>query len=53
MINQAEKPGYGYQINKGATSLTEAWDATSVNPVTECGKPLEQTSGVKLLLLRS
>lgn len=27
MNNQAEKPGYGYQIKKGATSLTEKWDA--------------------------
>ncbi len=25
--NQSEKPGYGYQLAKGATSLTEAWDA--------------------------
>ena len=27
MNNQSDKPGYGYQLNKGATSLTEAWDA--------------------------
>lgn len=27
MINQDENPGYGYQLKKGATSLTEAWDA--------------------------
>jgi len=27
MNNQTEKPGYGYQIRKGATSLTEKWDA--------------------------
>jgi len=27
MINQDEKPGYGYQLRMGATSLTEAWDA--------------------------
>ena len=27
MTNQSEKPGYGYQLAKGATSLTEAWDA--------------------------
>jgi hypothetical protein len=26
--NQSDKPGYGYQINQGATSLTEAWDAS-------------------------
>ena len=27
LINQDEKPGYGYQLRKGATALTEAWDA--------------------------
>ena len=27
MNHQTEKPGYGYQLEKGATSLTEAWDA--------------------------
>jgi alpha-L-rhamnosidase len=27
MNNQSEKPGYGYQLRMGATSLTEAWDA--------------------------
>ena len=27
MNAQSDKPGYGYQLNKGATSLTEAWDA--------------------------
>jgi alpha-L-rhamnosidase len=27
MINQDDKPGYGYQLKQGATSLTEAWDA--------------------------
>jgi hypothetical protein len=25
--NQSDKPGYGFQLKKGATSLTEAWDA--------------------------
>ncbi len=25
--NQSDKPGYGYQLAHGATSLTEAWDA--------------------------
>lgn len=25
--NQSDKPGYGYQLKMGATSLTEAWDA--------------------------
>ncbi len=27
MNNQSEKPGYGYQLKQGATTLTEAWDA--------------------------
>jgi len=27
MINQDQKPGYGYMLKQGATSLTEAWDA--------------------------
>ncbi|CAK9037458.1 Alpha-L-rhamnosidase (Glycosyl hydrolase 78 family protein P20) (P20_GH78) (Polysaccharide utilization locus H protein P20) (PUL H protein P20) [Durusdinium trenchii] len=27
MINQSDRPGYGYQLAHGATSLTEAWDA--------------------------
>ncbi len=27
MINQDERPGYGYMLKKGETSLTEAWDA--------------------------
>ncbi len=31
MVNQSTKPGYGYQLAHGATSLTEAWDA---NPET-------------------
>jgi hypothetical protein len=30
MVNQDEKPGYGYQLKQGATSLTEAWDANLV-----------------------
>ena len=25
--NQSDKPGYGYQLRQGATSLTEAWNA--------------------------
>ena len=25
--NQSDKPGYGMQLKRGATSLTEAWDA--------------------------
>lgn len=29
MNNQSETPGYGYQLKKNATSLTEAWDAGS------------------------
>jgi alpha-L-rhamnosidase len=27
LVNQDDKPGYGFQIAHGATSLTEAWDA--------------------------
>lgn len=27
MNNQQDKPGYGYQLKMGATSLTEKWDA--------------------------
>lgn len=27
MNNQTDKPGYGYQLKMGATSLTEKWDA--------------------------
>jgi len=27
MNNQSERPGYGFQLARGATSLTEAWDA--------------------------
>jgi hypothetical protein len=27
MNHQTDKPGYGYQLERGATSLTEAWDA--------------------------
>jgi hypothetical protein len=27
MNNQSDKPGYGYQLAQGATSLTEAWNA--------------------------
>ena len=27
MNNQSDKPGYGYQLSHGATSLTEAWNA--------------------------
>jgi hypothetical protein len=27
MNNQSARPGYGYQLQRGATSLTEAWDA--------------------------
>jgi len=26
--NQSDKPGYGYQLAKGATSLTEKWDTS-------------------------
>jgi hypothetical protein len=27
MSHQSDRPGYGYQLARGATSLTEAWDA--------------------------
>ena len=27
MNNQSDKPGYGYQLKHGATSLTKAWNA--------------------------
>jgi alpha-L-rhamnosidase len=29
LINQDEKPGYGYILKQGATALTEAWDANT------------------------
>ncbi|MFT3870715.1 MAG: family 78 glycoside hydrolase catalytic domain [Nibricoccus sp.] len=28
LINQDEKPGYGYQLKMGATALTESWNAS-------------------------
>jgi alpha-L-rhamnosidase len=28
LLNQDEKPGYAYQLKKGATTLTETWDAS-------------------------
>jgi hypothetical protein len=28
MNNQSERPGYGFQLRKGATSLTEGWGTT-------------------------
>jgi hypothetical protein len=31
MINQDDKPGYGYMLKKGETSLTEAWDANATS----------------------
>lgn len=31
MINQDDKPGYGYQLKKGATSLCESWDANNTS----------------------
>ena len=37
MNNQSEKPGYGYQIAHGATSLTEAWDSAKMfRRITSC-----------------
>ncbi len=29
MVNQTDKPGYGFQIQKGETSLNESWDASN------------------------
>jgi DNA-dependent RNA polymerase auxiliary subunit epsilon len=29
MNNRSDRPGYGYQLKKGATSLTESWSALS------------------------
>jgi hypothetical protein len=29
MNNRSDRPGYGYQLKKGATSLTESWAALS------------------------
>lgn len=31
MINQDDKPGYGYQLKMGATSLCESWDANNTS----------------------
>lgn len=31
MNERTDRPGYGYQIKKGATSLTERWDPTDTN----------------------
>ena len=31
MIDQDDRPGYGYQLKQGATSLTESWDANLAN----------------------
>lgn len=31
MINQSDKPGYGYQLKMGATSLCESWDANDIS----------------------
>lgn len=31
MINRDDKPGYGYQLKMGATSLCESWDADNVS----------------------
>jgi alpha-L-rhamnosidase len=29
--HQSDRPGYGYQLAKGATTLTEAWDASPIS----------------------
>jgi hypothetical protein len=31
MLSRADSPSYGYQLSKGATSLTEAWDANPLD----------------------
>ena len=31
MVRQRDRPGYAYQLEQGATSLTEAWDANRRN----------------------
>ena len=34
--NQTNKPGYGMQLTKGKTSLTEAWDGGCVRRIISC-----------------
>ncbi|PXV59964.1 alpha-L-rhamnosidase-like protein [Dysgonomonas alginatilytica] len=36
MNNQTDKPGYGYQLRKGATSLTESWEAIQTASHNHC-----------------
>lgn len=36
MNNQTEKPGYGYQLKQGATSLTESWNALQTASHNHC-----------------
>lgn len=36
MNSQCEKPGYGYQIKQGATSLTESWSALKTSSHNHC-----------------
>lgn len=31
MNNRSDRPGYGYQLKQGATSLTESWDALTTS----------------------
>jgi alpha-L-rhamnosidase len=31
MNNRSDRPGYGYQLKKGATALTESWDALTTS----------------------
>lgn len=31
MNNRTDRPGYGYQLERGATSLTESWDALTTS----------------------
>ena len=36
LVNRTDPPGYGYQLEQGATSLTEAWDGRRVVSHNHC-----------------
>ena len=36
LVNRTDSPGYGYQLDQGATSLTEAWDGRRVVSHNHC-----------------
>ncbi len=36
MASRTDGPGYGYQLERGATALTEAWDAGSASSQNHC-----------------